>query len=477
MKMGITSLNLRKSITVLVGSALLVSCIKMGEDYVRPKVDIQDDWATLDNDQANQPFEVNKELDLKWWEKFNDLQLASLVETSLVFNKDIKSAEARIKEAISSHKNVFSSLLPQINGTGSATRERLEASSGSGLDRSSNIGIEGTWDLDIFGSKKRKLEAALAEVDAKKAERDSVKLAIIAEVARNYITLRQTQTQKRLILENINLQTETLKAAQEKRKVGEATDLEVTRAEAQIATSKERLLQINTNAVVALNRLHVLTGEGPDILWKLMLKDRSIPIATDHIVVTTPLDTIAWHPDVKAAERSLANATALTGAAFADLFPNITLSGFFGAEESNLFGAGTPWNIAGSALIPLFNFGKLRSLVDVADARQEQALLTYQQTILLTLEAVENAFVTYQNDRKRMQQLETILKKRQKVVNIAKEQYKAGVISQLDLLIAQEDRLNAENNLAIVKAKVADDVVLLYQSLGAIGENYIETSS
>ena len=447
---------------------LLSSCFTVGKDYTKPVTDINNNWNSAGGSDSTLFSPGDKKVPTKWWHNFNDKQLSSLIEKSLKYNHDIKAAEARIKEAVANHNAAFASLFPQISGIGSFKREKLGASSGERLDRSSNAGIRGSWDLDIFGGNKRKKEAALAAIESQEAERDKVRLAIVAEVARNYINLRQSQKQKRLILKNIEIQKETLTGTLEKRKVGSVTNLEVARAEAQVEATKVRLFQINTSNSIAINRLHVLTGEPSDNLMALLLEGESIPDVKDKMIVGTPLQVVAKHPDIRAAERELASRTALTGAAFAEMFPKLSLDGFFGASESNLFGAATPWDAAGNLLFPILNFCSLKAQVEAADARQEAAFEGYKQTVLTTLEAVENSFSSYKNEKKRLEKLAVVLEKRKSVVNIAKEQYTVGVITQLDLLLAQQNQLDAENDFVISEALAATNAIDLYESLGTL---------
>jgi NodT family efflux transporter outer membrane factor (OMF) lipoprotein len=449
---------------LLIIAMLLFGCLKVGENYKKPELNIKNKWNAEDSS-----IKVSDEkLPLKWWQNFNDTQLSLLAEKSLSYNHDIKISEARIKEAVANHNAAFASLFPQISGAGSLKREQLGAASGRGIEESSNIGVRGAWDLDIFGGNKRRKEAAEATLESTQAHNDRVKLSIVAEVARNYIKLCQFKKQKQLVIENIKIQQNTLDGVNEKRKVGEATDLEVTRAEAQVEDTKIRLTQLDTDIAIVLNRLNVLTGEDVDVIAGFVSEKLELPDIKEDIVVSTPIQVVATHPDIRAAERELASRTALTGAAFAEMFPKLSLEGFFGSAESALFGAATPWNVAGNLFMPILNFGALRAQVKAADARQEQAFEQYQQTVLLTLENAHNTFTSYKNEKIRAKQLESTLEKRKKIVEISKEKYNAGSVTQLDLLLAQENQLDAENNLAISQSNVSQSAVALYESLGVL---------
>ena len=448
---------------------LIPGCLKVGADYKKPEIAVDKNW----NDSSETIKISEDKLPVKWWQNFNDSKLSALVEKSLEFNHDIKVAEARIKEAVANHNAVFASLFPQITGNGSLKREQLGASLDQKMDHSSDIGVRGTWDLDIFGGNKRKNEASIATIESTEARRDRLKLAIVSETAKHYIKLRQAQSQKELVIANVKIQQKTLDGVKEKRKVGESTDLEITRAEAQVEDTQIRLAQINTDIAIVLNRLHVLTGEESAALTPLLSENQKIPDIKDEVVIATPIQVVAKHPDIRAAERELASRTALVGAAFADMFPKLSLDGFFSTTESNLFGAANPWSVGGNLFMPILNFGALKAQVKAADSRQEQAFEQYQQTVLLTLEGVQNAFASYKNEMKRQEQLKSVLGKRKKAVELSTEQYHAGSLTQLDLLLAQQNQLDSENNLAISEASVAQDAVALYESLGILDNEEI----
>lgn len=457
-----------KNIFLITIILLLQGCFKMGKDYVQPKLDIEPGWDALQSDQAEELIEQKEVFEQKdyWWDKFSDSHLSALVEESLEYNHDLRIAEARIKEAVANERAAFAGIFPQIDLTGSFDRSKSGPGSGNVVDRSTRSGLRGSWDLDIFGSTRRRQEAAEAGIEVSEAEKRRIKLAIIAEVARNYIRLRKVKQQEELIVDNIKIQEDTLEATKIRRSMGAISDLEVTRAEAQVESTKALLPQVRVEGDISINRLHALTGVSQNKLREIALENAPIPTVNSKIIVDTPLNVISNRPDVKAAERNLAAATALTGAAIADMFPKLSLQGFFGAAESNFFGAGAPWNVTANGLMPILNFGRLRQQVKAADARQEQALAEYEKAVVLALEEVNNSFSQLMNEQDRVARLATVLNKRKRVSQIAKEQYRAGAVTQLDLLVAQQNQLDAENELVNSQSTAADNMVLLYRALG-----------
>jgi outer membrane protein TolC len=223
-----------------------------------------------------------------------------------------------------------------------------------------------------------------------------------------------------------------------------------------------------------MNRLNILCGQDPGALNHLLSAAQALPQVPQSVVIATPISAIERRPDVRAAERRLAEAAALSNAAFAEFFPKISLSGFLSTESSLQYGSGNPWSAAVNGVLPLLNFGRIRAGVNAADARQNQAFYNYQQTILLALEETENALTSYLNEQKRRDSLAVAAAEQDKAAIIAREQYKAGVASQLDLLTAEENKLDAENDLALSDAAVAENLITLYR---ALGENMRENIS
>ncbi len=319
----------------------------------------------------------------------------------------------------------------------------------------------------MFGANRARLEAAGAGLEATTFDRDRTQLVLAAEIARNYVRLRASQQQYAITLQNLRIQQETLKITQGQRDEGAVSDLDVVRAQAQVNGTMARLPQIRTASVSFINRLNVLTGHAPGTLDEVLNKVRMIPSMPPALVIATPVAVIAQRPDVSVAERRLAQATALSAAAIADFYPKLSLQGFFGVQHSQLYGVTSPWSATVTALLPLLNFGKLSSQADAADARKEQALYVYQQTILLALEEAENSLSGYLSELNRRKSLQLVAAQQAKAADIAREQYKAGIAAQIDLLVAERNRLDADNDVILSQQQVAENLILLYRSLGA----------
>jgi NodT family efflux transporter outer membrane factor (OMF) lipoprotein len=463
----------------LLGCLVLLSACAVGTDYTPPKNEISDSWYALDASQTDQygmadtvaasGVKVTKSGRLPagpWWEQFDDELLSELMEQALIDNNDLKVAQARIAEARADEDYALGQLLPQINVSGSISRSSLDSLNSNRGDTVRQAGISGDWDIDPFGGNRRLREASLANAEASEEGFAQVRLSLLAEVAHNYSRLRAAQKQHELTLRNLKIQNTTLNNTRELRKAQQVTELDIARVEAQVANTQARLPQIRTDIYASINRLSVLIGKEPFTLYDLLMPPKPMFPMPKDLMVLPPIATIAQRPDVRIAERRLAQTSALSNAAFAEFFPKLSLSAFFGKRRSDTFGNLSPWSATAEALFPLLDFGRIQAQVNSADARQEQAFYAYKQTVLLALEDTENSLNAYMNERQRSTLLRKVAQEQSRAVTIASEQYRGGIVTQLDLLDAQRNQLEAESNWVLSQQAATDDLIGLYRALG-----------
>lgn len=457
--------------TWLLVSALCLQSCAVGKDYQIPSTDITNVWNILSQNEALAPIPPvkvtsDKNMDIAWWALFRDETLTRLVEKSLVANNDLKATQARILEARANERLEHSSFFPQLEAAGSLRRQTLGSSFGDKLDTTKQGTVNGDWNIDLFGGTQRRSEAAAYATDEAIAHEEQTRLTLIADVARNYVRLRGLQQQYAVTQKNIGLQDDTLKITRGQRREEMVSQLDVARARAQLNGTRARLPLIRADIYAAINRLAVLTDMPIHEASELLSFPAAIPAVPIEVVTASPVDTIMRRPDVKVAERRLAQATALHGAAFAEFFPKLSLSGFFGRAGSDLFGSTNPWSAAANGLFPLLNFGRIQSQVDVADARQQQAFHQFRQQVLLAVEDVEVSFSAFINEADRYASLKEVAKDQDEAVTIAREQYKVGMAPQLDLLVAERNVLDAENDLITSETSTALNLIRLYNALG-----------
>jgi len=461
---------------LLVCIVLLNAC-SVGTDYTPPKIELNDQWGALYSDADSRITVSKKNISSPepWWKQFSDPTLSMLMEKGLADNNDLKVAQARIVEARAQENYTSAQLYPEIGASGSASRAALASIYANKPDNTRHGGINGNWDLDIFGENRRRREAAQANVQAAEYDFAQAQLNLLTDIALNYSHLRGAQKQRRLTLRNLNIQRDTLRITRALRKAQDVTELDVIRVEAQIATTEARLPQIHTTIIAAINRLCVLTGQQPSMLDTLLLSEKKMLSIPENLVVLSPIATIAQRPDVHAAERRLAQASALSNAAFAELFPKLSLNAFFDSSYSGHFGSLLPWSTTVSAMFPLLDFGRIRSQINVADAHQQQLFYTYQQTVLLALEDTKNNLDSYVDEGHRSILLHNVALGEAHAVNMAREQYRGGIVTQLDLLDAERNLLDAESAWVLSLQTTADNLIQLHRSLGegaAAATNY-----
>lgn len=453
-----------QNFVLLCLSATVLAACSVGRDYTASEVEPNEVWVAIEGEPsavANTSY-----MPVSWWTQFNDDILNRLVEAALQNNNDLKIAAARITEARANEKLNNSVFFPQIDATGRGSRGTLGGGLGNTIDNSQQYGVNGSWEIDVFGGNRRRSEAAEAGTQAAIADKETTKLQLIAEVARNYVQLRGYQEQRALTLRNIELQQRTVNITQEQYNEQVVTRLDVLRASAQLKNTRTRLPQIDAAAYAAMNRLTVLLGENVKNMQFLLKTTGTVPLLPVQVVGSAPIDTLQRRPDIQAAERRLAQSTALSAAAFAGYFPKLSLEGFFGTANSSIYGSSSPWSVTLNALLPLLNFGRIAAQVDIAEAREEQAFFGFKQTVLLAIEEVEVSFFGYLRETERQAMFLDIAKEQTEAAMVAREQYINGIVPQLDLLNAEQNALTAETNAVQSKIEAADNLMRLYTALG-----------
>lgn len=461
-------INSRYAVVVAVLMLAVTSC-SLGKKYHPPKLEAMDtghqSWMMPDAGEMVVRV-VEGDAGEGRWQALQDAQLSWLLSWAAYANHDLKSAAARIKEAEANLSAGQAALMPEINGTAAAAYRSLSPPLEDQTETVTQAGVEGRWDLDLFGGNRAQRDAVRANLESVRALQDQVMLDLTAEVARAYIQYRAAQHQKNLLLQNMNLQQETLKATLAQREAGMISDFEVTRGEAQVNTTASQLPQVEQTAAAAINRLSVLTTLSPQQLIGELAAIQAIPVMPAVSVVATPLDVIKKRPDIRSAEYQLMQTAFLRNSAFANYFPHISLESFWTFGHSSESGGFSPWGATLSGLLPILNFGAIEAQVNAADARQMQAYHRFQQSVLLALENLENALTAYLTEGQRHDILARVMQSQQQAAVIARAQYDAGTITQLDLLVSERNKLDAESAYVQSSAQVAENLVLLYRALG-----------
>ncbi len=453
---------------IMVVVFALTGCMTVGPDYKKPATATPTAW----NSRLPGGVSVERNESLaRWWESFNDATLTSLIEQARVSNHDLRQAEARLRAARAQRGATKADLFPTLSANAAASRTRSSEEAGGGTtgNRFANS-FDASWELDLFGGKRRALEAATATMEASEEDLCDVLVSLSAEVALNYVELRMYQIRLAVVEASLKTQTETHEITRWKWEAGLATQLDVDQARRSLETTRAEIPSLQTSVEQTKHRLAVLLGQSPGALNRLLDATKPVPTAPDGIAVGVPADTLRQRPDVRRAERRLAAQTAQIGVAVAERYPKFTLSGSIGLEAleyANLYTASarTAQGLI-SAAWKLFDGGRIRQQVAVETAKQEELLSAYEAAVLTALKDVEDALVAYANEQNRRQALTEAVKSGQSAFDLARQQYSAGLVDFQTVLDTQRSLLSVQEQLTTSEAAVTSNLIRLYKALG-----------
>ena len=460
----------RAVIPVFILIFLLGGCFKVGPDYVPVKPDAPKAWhTTLQEGLASSP--IAPQTLSQWWKVLDDPQLESLEKRAVQGNLELVKARSRIREARALWGVSRSQLFPSIDAGGSFNEHRSSENNGFGHeDRLYAVGLDAGWEIDVFGGRRRALEAAGAEVESSEENLHDVLVSLLAEVALNYIEARTYQARLAAAEANIATQQETYDLNLSLYRAGLIDKLALEQSHFSLEHTRSRIPSLQIGLEAAKNRLALLLGRQPGALHPEMAETKPVPAIPLSVAVGIPAETLRHRPDIRRAERQLAAATARIGEATADLYPKFHLVGSIGLESvaygdlwqwasrSWNFGPGFSWNI--------FDAGAIRRNIEVQNARQEQALVTYESTVLKALEEVENSLVAYAKELQRREALNRAAAAAEEAVQLARDQYQSGLVDFNNVLVSQLALLSLQDEQAQSRGAAVANLVRLYKALG-----------
>jgi multidrug efflux system outer membrane protein len=416
----------------------------------------------------------NRPLDLRWWGQFEDPVLDSLVAQALDANRDVRVAVARVEQARAVFDETTLDRLPKVPVSAAVDR-RDQAVPGFSDERRAvstyRLGFDAYWEIDLFGGLRSAVQAASATAEAYAASLDDVRVSVAAEVARNYFELRGLQQQQAVAERSLANQRETLRLTRVRRDAGIGEEQDVASAAARVAAIEAVLPPLHAAVSQRAHRLSVLIGERPGQL-RVDLTPRAYPPLAKAIAIGESGAVLTRRPDVRAAERRLAAATGREGIAAADLYPRVTVTGFLGflAGRGSLFGKADSraWAVTPALAWAGFDFGSARARLRGAAAATRESAAAYEQVVLLAIEEVENALVSYREQQRRLVALVEQARESTRAADIARVRYREGLVDFLSLLDAERTQLQAEDGVAQAEADVFTSVIAVYKSLGGV---------
>ena len=417
---------------------------------------------------APEPFEA------AWWRQFEDPVLDDLVEGTLAANRDVRTAVARLDQARGIFDDADDDLLPVVP-TGASVDRRDQTVPGFSESPQGittyRTGFDASWELDIFGRVRSQIRAAAASADGFQADLAHVRLSVAAETARTYFEIRGLQQQLAVAERSLANQRETLRLTKVRRDAGIGEEQDVASASARVAAIEASLPPIRMALAHREHRLAVLAGTRPGGLGA-DLSPRPYPPLATALAIGDPAALLQRRPDVRAAERRLAAATARESVAAADLFPRVTVTGFLGflAGRGGLFDAGDSraWAVTPALSWAAFDLGSTRARLRGAEAATAESLASYEQVVLGAIEETENALVSYRAEQERLVSLTEQARESARAAGIARIRYREGAVDFLALLDAERTQLEAEDAVAQAEAGVFTSVIALYKALGGI---------
>lgn len=450
---------------------LLSGCASLAPEYQRPEAPVP---ASYPGGQAGAVAGI-RAVDIGWREFFQDPRLQALIETALEHNRDLRSAVLNIEAARAAYNIQSAERLPSLDAQGSFSRGRTPATlSPTGQDRTTSqyqvgLGIA-AFELDFFGRVSSLSEAALAEFLATEEAARAAQISLVAEVGRAYLAERAFAEQLELARQTLAAREDSLRLVRQRFEAGAASALELWQAETLVESARVSVAALERQQAQAGNALALLVGA------PLAQLELPAPLPLSQLNVLTdippglPSELLVQRPDIRAAEQRLISANANIGAARAAFFPRITLTGTVGTastELSDLFGSGSGlWSFMPQITVPIFNSGRNRAALALAEVRRHQAVADYERTIQQAFREVADALVARASLERQLAAQERLLAAQRERLRLAQQRYESGVADYLEVLDAQRELFAAEQALVETRQLRLQNAIDFYRAAG-----------
>lgn len=456
-----------RSLLVLTVLTTLGACA-VGPDYEEPQTQVSGQF-----EQAHTTLYSSQDSVEPLSHLFSDPVLEQLVRDALEANHDLRIARANLAEARAIYRVSRFDLAPTLSASGGYTEQKLSRDAAQGQPRESELydaGFDALWELDLFGGVRRGIEANRARAASAAATLTDAQVSITAEVLRTYFELRGQQLQLHVVRRNVDNQAETLQLTSARFDAGRGSELDVSRARSQLSASRAGIAPLEAASARSMHRLSVLTGRPPEALTERLTPTQALPDLPSLVAVGDPAALLRRRPDVRAAERELAAATADVGVSVADLFPHVTFVGnlgFSADKASGLGDNGSNTYLAAPAISwAALDLGRVRAQIGASRARSDAALANYEKTVLRALEETENSLVDHAASRERWAQIVDATEASRRAAELARLRFEHGVSDFLQVLDAERTLLEVEDAYARSRTEAATSLVAVYKALG-----------
>ncbi|HKU14849.1 MAG TPA: efflux transporter outer membrane subunit [Steroidobacteraceae bacterium] len=469
---------MRPAVVSLSVAVLALAGCAVGPDYRAPQPVTPDEWHSVPPaGQAGAAAPAGDAAALAdWWKTLNDPTLNELIERALASNKTAKQAYARVVEARARRGIAAADFWPTLGASAGGSRTNSEARVSNpdiglsgGTDKIYDAGLDSAWELDLFGGKRRALEAATAQLGASEADLRDVLVTLLGDVALSYVDLRTAQSRLTFAEKNLEAQSGVLDITRWRSDAGLATVLDVEQAKSSYEQTRASIPSLQSSLAQAMNRLSVLTGDPPGSLEATLAERKPIPVAPLEVAAGVPADVLRRRPDIRSAERRLAAQTAEVGVATAALYPSLSLSGSITLQSltaSDVLNGFRTDRLGLSLSVPLFRGGALRQNVHAQNALVDQALAAYEDTVLAAYEEVENALTASTTEQVRHDALQLGVDSARRASELALTQYNSGLVDFQTVLTADRQLISLEDSLAVSDGERTANLIRLYKALG-----------
>ncbi|SAL83226.1 RND efflux system outer membrane lipoprotein [Caballeronia terrestris] len=498
--MNPSEISLRALALAILASFVMTGCM-VGPDFERPQTNTPDVFNRTQSALASSRA-IESEFSPQWWTLFKDPTLDSLEQELTDANLDVAAASARLRQSRAQQRIVGAEEYPTVTGAASYYRERgspngilsllgvtptggqvqsaagdtplgvapVPGSKGSPAFDLYQFGFDASWELDFWGRVRRGVEAATAMTEASYEDRNAVLLSARAELARDYVELRDTQSLLDIAKQNLRIARDTVKLTETRAHEGVVTNLDVANAAAQAESIESLIPILESRNETTINAIGVLLAKEPGALRQMLSEPRDVPALPERVHIGVPSEVVQRRPDIRKAEAQLHAATAAIGMAKADFYPRISLNGSAGFQSLQLSSladwASGQFVIGPSISLPIFEGGRLKGTLHLREAQQLEAAIVYKLTVLHAWREVDDALVVYDAEQRRRDRLKSVVSLNQRALSIAQQRYKAGAVDFLDVLNVQRQLLDAQSKLEQSKADAATNLITLCKVLG-----------
>jgi NodT family efflux transporter outer membrane factor (OMF) lipoprotein len=485
-----------RAFPILAGAAavLLNAGCTVGPDYAKPQAPVESQWINRSDARVRQ-----KDVKLgDWWKVLKDPDLDRLVEEARRQNLTLQLAGVRILEARAQLGIATGQEYPQLQQlNGDLSYQQISANAPNTtrfIDRnfgSVGIGFDAAWELDLWGKFRRGVESSLANLDASVANYDDALVSLTAEVVRTYVLLRTDEARIQVARDNVKIQQRTLEIADALFSGGLITELDYLQAKSLLNSTLAAIPPLQAAVRQEKNALGVLLGQPPGRIDSYIAQPRPIPVAPAEVAVGVPADLLRRRPDIRLAERQLATQSALIGVAKADLYPHFSLLGSINlrasdyalafatggsSELSDLFNSKSFQYFIGPSLSwDIFNYGRITNQVRVEDARFQQLIADYRNTVLNAAKEAEDATIGFLKSQEQRSELQKTYEAAKRSTDLSLYQYKEGLVDYIRVLDSQRNLVTSQEALVRVTGDIATNLIALYKALGGGWETRAET--